>query len=259
MKTTPSTEDLALVTGASRGIGAAIAQVLVESGLRVALLARDVAALSQLEQRLNARGPRAWSFVCDVADEAAVDATLAHIQTSLGRPTVLVNNAGVGGPFHRADEVTRLEWDALFGVNIDSVHHLCRRVLPWMKTAGYGRIVNISSIQGLFGGALSSTYVATKHALVGYSKAVAAEWGAHGITCNAVCPGYTETEMLAKADPAVKKELLRRIPANRFATPEEVARMVAFLVGPHGGYINGSTLVIDGGLSAHLGNDLPSF
>ena len=258
MKTTAS-NGLALVTGASRGIGAAIAQVLARSGLRVALLARDAAALARLEHTLRAAGAEAWSFACDVADEAAVDATLERIEASLGVPSVLVNNAGVGGPFHRADEVSRQEWDALFGVNLDSVHHLCRRLLPRMKGAGYGRIVNISSIQGLFGGALSSTYVATKHALVGYSKAVAAEWGAHGITCNAVCPGYTETEMLAKADPAVKKELLRRIPAGRFATPEEVARLVAFLAGPHGGYINGSTLVIDGGLSAHLGNDLPSF
>ncbi|MET0405036.1 MAG: SDR family NAD(P)-dependent oxidoreductase [Cystobacter sp.] len=259
MKTSPSTPGLALVTGASRGIGAAIARALADSGFQVALLARDPKTLSKLEHELNMAGTRAWAFACDVADEATVDATLTRIETSLGVPTVLVNNAGGGGPFHRADEVTRMEWDALFGVNIDSVHHLCRRLLPRMKAAGYGRIVNISSIQGLFGGALSSTYVATKHALVGYSKAVAAEWGAHGITCNAVCPGYTETDMLARADPAVKKELLRRIPAGRFATPEEVAGMVAFLVGPHGGYINGSTLVIDGGLSAHLGNELPSF
>lgn len=259
MGTTPPLEGLALVTGASRGIGAAIAHVLARSGLRVGLLARDAAALSRLEHTLRAAGGRAWSFVCDVADEAAVDATLARIEKSLGSPSVLVNNAGVGGPFHRADEVSREEWDGLFGVNIDSVHHLCRRLLPRMKDAGYGRVVNISSIQGLFGGALSSTYVATKHALVGYTKAVAAEWGAHGITCNAVCPGYTETEMLAAADPEVKKELLRRIPSGRFAAPEEVAHLVAFVVGPHGGYLNGSALVMDGGLSAHLGGDLPSF
>ncbi|MFY0522710.1 SDR family NAD(P)-dependent oxidoreductase [Archangium gephyra] len=250
---------LALVTGASRGIGAAIAEVLAENGFQVALLGRDAQALSSVEQKLTATGARARSFICDVADEAAVDATLARIETSLGVPGVLVNNAGYGGPFHRADEVSKQEWDTLFRVNVDGVYYLCRWALPRMKAGGYGRIVNISSIQGLFGGALSSTYSATKHALVGYSKTLAAEWGAYGITCNAVCPGYIDTEMLAKADPGVRKELLRRIPTGRFGTAEEVARLVAFLAGPHGGYINGSALVMDGGLSAHLGNDLPSF
>lgn len=250
---------LAIVTGASRGIGAAIAEVLAENGFRVALLARDAEALARLEKKLAAAGAEARPFVCDVADAAAVDATLARIETSLGVPGVIVNNAGVGGPFHRVDEVSKEEWDALFGVNVDGVYHLCRWALPRMKAGGYGRIVNISSILGLFGGARSSTYAATKHALIGYSKTIAAEWGAYGITCNAVCPGYIDTEMLANADPGARKELLRRIPSGRFGTPEEVARLVAFLVGPFGGYINGSALVMDGGLSSHLANDVPSF
>ncbi|WP_395835907.1 SDR family NAD(P)-dependent oxidoreductase [Archangium violaceum] len=248
--------NIAVVTGASRGIGAALAEVLAENGFRVALVARDVAALSKLETKL---GDRARSFVCDVADEAAVNATLDRIETSLGTPGVIVNNAGVGGPFHRVDEVDTAEWDALFGVNVDGVRHFCRWALPRMKASGYGRIVNISSIQGLFGGARSSTYAATKHAIIGFSKTIAAEWGAYGITCNAVCPGYIDTEMLANADPESRKELLRRIPAGRFGSAEEVARLVAFIVGPFGGYINGSSLVMDGGLSAHLANDVPTF
>ncbi len=255
----PANADLALVTGASRGIGAAIADVLAESGFRVVLLARDVETLSRQEQKLRASGAQAWSFACDLSNEAAVNATLARLEATVGVPGVVVNNAGFGGPYHRVDEVSKAEWDALFGVNVDAVYHLCRWALPRMKTAGFGRVVNISSVLGLFGGALSSTYAATKHALVGYSKSIAAEWGAHGITCNAICPGYIDTEMLAKADPAFRKELLRRIPAGRFATPDEVARMVAFVAGPYGGYINGATLVIDGGLSSHLANDLPSF
>lgn len=252
----PVNANLAVVTGASRGIGAAIAEVLAENGFRVALVARDVAALSRLETKL---GDRARSFVCDVADEAAVNATLDRIETSLGTPGVIVNNAGVGGPFHRVDEVDKAEWDALFGVNVDGVRHFCRWALPRMKASGYGRIVNISSIQGLFGGAQSSTYAATKHAIIGFSKTIAAEWGAYGITCNAVCPGYIDTEMLANADPESRKTLLRRIPAGRFGSAEEVARLVAFIVGPFGGYINGSSLVMDGGLSAHLANDVPVF
>jgi 3-oxoacyl-[acyl-carrier protein] reductase len=256
---TPSNAHLAVVTGASRGIGAAIAEVLAKDGLRVALVARDEEALSRLEKKLTAAGAQARSYLCDVADEAAVNATLARIETSLGVPGVIVNNAGVGGPFHRADEVSREEWESIFRVNVDGVRHFCRWALPRMKASGYGRIVNISSIQGLFGGARSSTYAATKHAIIGYSKTLAAEWGAYGITCNAVCPGYIDTEMLANADPASRQELLRRIPAGRFGSPEEVARLVAFMVGPHGGYINGSAVVMDGGLSAHLANDVPSF
>jgi 3-oxoacyl-[acyl-carrier protein] reductase len=256
---TPTTAHLAVVTGASRGIGAAIATVLAESGLRVALVARNVEALSQLESKLSATGAQVKAFACNVADEATVNATLEKIEASLGTPGVIVNNAGVGGPFHRADEVDAQEWDSLFGVNVDGVRHSCRWALPRMKARGFGRIVNISSIQGLFGGALSSTYVATKHAIVGYSKAIAAEWGAYGITCNALCPGYIDTEMLANADPGVRKELVRRIPVGRFGNAEEVARLVAFITGPFGGYINGSALVMDGGLSSHLANDLPSF
>ncbi|QRK11142.1 SDR family oxidoreductase [Archangium violaceum] len=252
----PVNAKLAVVTGASRGIGAAIAEVLAENGYQVALVGRDVAALSRLETKL---GDRARSFVCDVADEAAVNATLDRIETSLGTPGVIVNNAGVGGPFHRVDEVDTAEWKALFGVNVDGVRHFCRWALPRMKASGYGRLVNISSIQGLFGGARSSTYAATKHAIIGFSKTIAAEWGAYGITCNAVCPGYIDTEMLANADPESRKELLRRIPAGRFGSAEEVARLVAFIVGPFGGYINGSALVMDGGLSAHLANDVPGF
>ena len=243
---------LAIITGASRGIGAAIAEALAEAGFRVALLARDAQALSRLETKLAAAGAQARSFVCDVADEARVGETLASIENDLGTPGVIVNNAGVGGPFHRADEVSRQEWDTLFGVNMDGVHHLCRWALPRMKAQGYGRIVNISSIQGLFGGVRSSTYAATKHALVGYTKSLAAEWGAYGITCNAVCPGYIDTEMLLNADAASRTELLRKIPVGRFGTPEEVAGLVAFLVGPHGGYVNGSALVMDGGLSSQV-------
>ncbi|WP_426732665.1 SDR family NAD(P)-dependent oxidoreductase [Myxococcus faecalis] len=257
--TSPSNADLALVTGASRGIGVAIAEVLAGQGLRVVLLARDEEALARQEAKLRASGAQAWSFACDLANEAALDATLARLESTVGVPGVLVNNAGFGGPFHRADEVSRSEWEQLFGVNVDAVHQLCRWALPRMKAERFGRIVNIASSLGLFGGALSSTYAATKHALVGYSKSLGAEWGAHGITCNAICPGYIDTEMLAKAPPALREELLRRIPAGRFATPDEVARLVAFVAGPSGGYINGTTLVVDGGLSSHLANDLPTF
>lgn len=250
---------VAVVTGASRGIGAAIATELSRQGFEVALLSRDTALLTRLQEQLAVAGGRAWPFVCDISNGKDVEATLEKLEAKLGVPRVLVNNAGAGGPFHRADEVSNEEWDWLFGVNVEAVRDLCRWALPRMKAQGYGRIVNISSIMGLFGGAQSSTYAATKHALVGYSKAIAAEWGPYGITCNAVCPGYIETDMLANADPKVRARLLERIPTQRFGKPDEVAGLVSFLVGPQSGYVNGSALVMDGGLSAHLASDVPSF
>lgn len=250
---------VAVVTGASRGIGAAIATELARSGFEVVLLSRDAAALEQLQKQLVEAGGRAWPLVCDVASREDVESALDRLEAKVGAPQVLVNNAGLGGPFHRADEVSVAEWDLLFGVNVEGVRNLCQWALPRMKAGGHGRIVNVASIMGLFGGAQSSTYAATKHALVGYSKAIAAEWGAYGITCNAVCPGYIETEMLAKVPSASRQRLQERIPAKRFGTPEEVAGLVAFLVGPSGGYVNGSALVMDGGLSSHLASDLPSF
>lgn len=259
METQSKQAPVAVVTGASRGIGAAIATELARQGFEVVLLARDEAALTRLQERLTAAGGRVWPLACDLADEGAVGVALSRLEAKLGVPRVLVNNAGVGGPFHRVDEVSTAEWDQLFDVNVKGVRNLCQWALPRMKSQGYGRIVNIASIMGLFGGAQSSTYAATKHAVVGYSKAIAAEWGAYGITCNALCPGYIDTEMLAKADPAVRARLLERIPVKRFGTPEEVAGMVSFLVGPFSGYVNGSAVVMDGGLSAHLASDLPAF
>ncbi|WP_223632907.1 SDR family NAD(P)-dependent oxidoreductase [Corallococcus sp. EGB] len=256
---TQTKRPVAVVTGASRGIGAAIATELARNGFEVALLSRDAAALERLRKQVVDAGGRAWPRVCDVTKRDDVTSALDQLEAEVCAPRVLVNNAGMGGPFHRADEVSVAEWDQLFGVNVEGVRNLCQWALPRMKTQAHGRIVNIASIMGLFGGAQSSTYAATKHALVGYSKAIAAEWGAYGITCNALCPGYIETEMLANAPAASRQRLLERIPVKRFGTPEEVAGMVSFLVGPLGGYVNGSALVMDGGLSSHLASDLPSF
>ena len=192
---------------------------------------------------------------CDVTVRRSVDAALAAVSDRLGTPCVLVNNAGLGGPFHRADEVSDEEWELLFATNVRSAFWFCRAPLPRMKEQGFGRVVNLSSVQGLAGAARSSTYVATKHALVGYTKALAAEWGRYGITCNALCPGYVGTAMGVQGDQIEDHEntVLARVPAGRLATPDEVAGFVAFLAGREAGYINGASLVIDGGLLADLG------
>ena len=243
----------ALVTGASRGIGRAIALTLATSQDKVALLGRDRERLAAVAGEVRALGAEAEVLVCDLASIDAVELALDGLLQAWGRIDVLVNNAGFGGPFHRVDEVSIPEWTTLFTTNMTAVHALTRKLLPGMKERGFGRIVNISSIQGLFGGAGSSTYASTKHAMNGYTHTVAVEWGAFGITCNAICPGYIETDMLAGyPDEDFKAQLRARIPVHRFGRPEEVASLAAFLAGDAAAFINGAMLTIDGGMSASL-------
>lgn len=153
------------------------------------------------------------------------------------------------------DEVSDDEWYDLVNANLKSVFNLCRAALPAMKQQGFGRIVNIASVQGYLGAARSSTYVACKHGVIGYTRAIAAEWGAFGITCNAICPGYVQTSMGVQ-DGAVDdhtQRVIEKTPAGRIAQPQEIAQLVAYLVGPNASFINGASLTIDGGLSCHVG------
>lgn len=242
----------AIVTGASRGIGAAIAVRLAASGARVALLARDQSALESVAGAIAGQGGQAAAVRCDVTSRESVDEAIAAVTRTFGVPLLLVNNAGYGGPFHRTDEVSSEEWDAIFAVNVRSAFYFCGRLLPRMKEAGFGRVVNIASILGVAGGARSSTYSAAKHALVGYTKSIAGEWGRHGITCNAICPGYVRTAMLEGHGPAPESSLALRVPAGRLAQPEEIASAVEHLCGTGSAYVNGAALVIDGGLLAGL-------
>lgn len=245
----------AIVTGAARGIGAAVSKALAANGCAVAMLDLD-ASVESTAKEITATGAHAIGVLCDVSKAKQVDQAFSTIAKKLGSQIdVLVNNAGMGGPFHRADEVSEEEWDLIFATNVKSAYLFTRRVLPAMKAKGFGRIVNVASIQGLTGAVLSSTYSATKHAMIGYTRSVAAEWGSFGITCNAICPGYVETRMGAQ-DENVDSHLakiLEKSPVKRMASPDEIAAMVAYLVGEQSGYINGAALTLDGGITAHVG------
>jgi 3-oxoacyl-[acyl-carrier protein] reductase len=245
----------AIVTGAARGIGASIAQRLAADGLRVALLDLDEAELGERRNGIASRGGEAVALRCDVSRRDDVERALAEIERRWGAPTVMVNNAGVGGPFHRADEVSDEEWDWIINTNLRSVFLFCRRLLPKMKEAGIGRIINIASIQGMLGAMRSSTYSASKHGMIGYTRSVAAEWGEYGITCNAICPGYVDTRMGVQTDDAGDQlpRVMNRTPARRVGRPEEIASLASYLAGPEGAFVNGAALVVDGGLSAHVG------
>lgn len=252
----------AIVTGAARGIGAATAKLLAQQGMRVALLDVQVEGVEAVAAQIHQAGGQALALRCDVSQRGDVEDAIAAAESEWTQPvTVLVNNAGVGGPFHRVDEVSDEEWDWIVGINLKSVFLFSRNLLPKMKAVGYGRLVNIASIQGLLGSAHSSTYVASKHGMVGYTRTIAAEWGAFGITCNAICPGYVNTH-LGVQEAAISdymQRVMEKSPVQRVAEPVEIAALVGHLVGPYGGYINGSAYTIDGGISAHVGitSDLP--
>lgn len=246
---------VALVTGAGQGIGAAVARRLASDGYGVSVVDLNEHAAVEVALQIQAAGGTARAIACDVSKTAEVRSAMTRTKQDLGPVAVLVNNAGVGGPFHRVDEVSDEEWDWIMQTNLKSVFLFCREALPEMKAMQYGRIVNIASIQGFLGAATSSTYVASKHAVLGYTRAIAAEWGASGITCNAVCPGYVNTRMGIQDDQVSDhlQRVLARTPVQRVASPKEIATMVANLVGPDSGYINGASFVMDGGISAHVG------
>ncbi len=243
---------VAVVTGAGQGIGAAIAKALIKNGYTVAALDID---LKKAQSIVKSSRNSSKAYPCDVSDSETVAATLKQIQKDLGEVSVLINNAGVGGPFHLLNEVSDSEWEWIFKTNVKSVFNFCRVLLPQMKKKNFGRIVNIASIQGLLGASRSSTYVATKHAMIGYTRSIASEWGAYGITCNAICPGYVDTQMgiQSKSVQDHRKKVLLRTPSRSIATPDQIAFQVLNFLSTESAYLNGSIVVADGGITADVG------
>jgi len=240
---------IALVTGASRGIGRAIAGALAAAGHELILVARDAEKLAAVQASIVGSGGTARALTCDLADRAAVRDLIAQLADSpIG---VLVNNAGTGGPFETIDQVQDATWDEVFHVNVRACFELSRALLPGMKGRGWGRIVNIASIYGQAAASHSSTYIAAKHAVIGYTRAIAAEWGAWGIRCNALACGFVATDMFDGASPLAMR-LTGQIPAGRIGTVDDIAHAACFLASDQSDYVNGSVLTIDGGLSVNL-------
>lgn len=246
----------ALVTGASRGIGAAIAAALVADGVRVSLLGRDLATVTRVARELG--GPeRAVGIAADVTDGASVQAAFTAARGSFGEVTVLINNAGqaASAKFTDTDEAL---WNRLIAVNLTGTYLCSRQAVPDMLQARFGRIVNVASIAGLRGAAYVSAYVSSKHAVIGLTRSLAVEYAARNITVNAVCPGYVDTDMVKSAianiagrtgrsEGEALAALVSGNPQRRLIEPREVAETVMWLCRPGSESVTGQSIVLAGG------------
>lgn len=238
---------VALVTGASRGIGAAAALALADLGMDIAVHYRQNAqAAAETVRRCRAAGVRAEPFACDVSDSAQVAQMCADIRERLGAPLVLVNNAGVDS-FGLLTDTTDDEWRRVMGTDLDGVFYCCRALIPGMVHEKYGRIINISSMWGISGASCEVVYSAAKAGVIGLTKALAKELGPSGITVNAVAPGVIRTDMNARHSADTLEALCAETPVCRLGEPEDVAAAVAFLASERAGFITGQVLGTDGG------------
>jgi len=239
------TGKIALVTGATRGIGRAIAQALAEQGATVVGTATSEAGAATINETLAPLGGR--GVVLDVNDNDAIDALLASLAKEDGGPHILVNNAGIT----RDNLAMRLkddDWTAVLQTNLSSVFRLSRGVMRGMMKARWGRIINITSVVGAAGNIGQANYAASKAGVAGMARALAIELGSRNITVNCVAPGFIDTDMTRALGEAQSEALLKQIPLGRLGQAEEVAHAVAFLAGPQASYITGTTLHVNGGM-----------
>ncbi|MFV0337409.1 MAG: 3-oxoacyl-[acyl-carrier-protein] reductase [Chthoniobacterales bacterium] len=239
----------AIVTGAGRGIGEAIARHLVAEGAKVAIVSRTEANSNRVAQSINESHPdAAIPYAVDVSDFDAVQTVGAKILGDLGRCDILINNAGVTRD-NLAMRMTSEEWDTVLSTNLKGAFNATRAVMRAMVKQRYGRIINISSVSGLMGLAGQANYAASKAGLIGMSKSLARELASRNITVNVVAPGFIETDMTADLSEDVRKGAMSQIPTGRFGEVADIAETINFLASKSASYITGQVLAVDGGMS----------
>jgi 3-oxoacyl-[acyl-carrier protein] reductase len=238
---------VALITGASQGIGRTCALRLAKEGAAVAVAARNQEKLNELVNEIAAAGGKASAFPLDVADEEQVKATVKAAVAQFGKIDILVNNAGITRD-QLIMRMKRADWDAVLQTNLTSAYLLTQQVITSMLKQRWGRIINITSVFGQMGQAGQANYSASKAGLIGLTMAIAREVGSRNITCNAVAPGFIETPMTEVLSEEFKQNAVKQIPLGRVGTTEDIASAVAFLASDDASYITGHTLSVNGGM-----------
>ena len=240
-------DKVAVVTGAGRGIGRAVAIAYAKMGANVVCVSRTQENSAKVATEIEALGQKSWAFAVDVSDTSAVESSAKNILEATGKVDILVNNAGVT----RDNLLMRMseeEWDTVLNTNLKGAFNFTKAFTrPFMKQRS-GRIINIASVIGLIGNAGQSNYAASKAALIGFTKSVAKELAPRGVTANAIAPGFIETDMTAVLDEKVRGDIIDRIPMNRFGSPEDIANTAIFLALESTDYMTGQVLTIDGGM-----------
>lgn len=239
---------VALVTGGGRGIGRAIALALADAGADVAVaVSRDIAAAESVSEEIRAKGRRALAQQTDVSSGTATEELVTAVVAELGRIDILVNNAGItrDGLIMRMSEE---DWDAVLDVNLKGTFNCTKAAVKRMVRQRSGRIVNVTSIMGITGNGGQANYAASKAGIIGLTKSTAKEVGSRGITCNAVAPGWVQTQMTEHLPAAFAEQVLKQVSLGRLGQPEDIAGAVLFLCSEASSYITGQVLVVDGGL-----------
>ncbi len=239
-------DKVGVITGASRGIGLAIAKKLADNNISLVLISRNEDKLKEIVKELK-NSENHLVYGVDVSDFKSVGAILKDVIEKKGQIDFLINNAGIT----KDTLLLRMreeDWDSVININLKGVFNFVKHTIPYMAKKRYGKIINISSIVGLMGNPGQSNYAASKSGIIGFTKSIAKEYGAKNITANVIAPGFVETDMTKKLPESVIEDYKKAIPLRRFATPEDIANVVSFLISSSSDYITGEVINVSGGL-----------